>query len=100
MTIRYLGLALFIFSVFLLGCLSLSRYAPTAPLSEVPFRMLARNRLRLRVAAVGRLRMQVVLTLALGGAAIWIILATAHGPDDKKWAYGALGTVLGYWLKG
>jgi hypothetical protein len=44
--------------------------------------------------------MQVVLTLALGGAAIWIILATAHGPDDKTWAYGALGTVLGYWLKG
>ena len=100
MTIRYLGLALFIFSVFSLGCLSLSRYAPTAPLSEVPFRKLARNRLRLRVAAVGRLRMQVVLTLALGGAAIWIILATAHGPDDKKWAYGTLGTVLGYWLKG
>jgi hypothetical protein len=44
--------------------------------------------------------MQVVLTLALGGAAIWIILATAHGPDDKTWAYGALGIVLGYWLKG
>jgi hypothetical protein len=44
--------------------------------------------------------MQVALTLALGGAAIWIVLATAHGPDDKKWAYGTLGTVLGYWLKG
>lgn len=99
MTIRYLGLAVFISGVFLLGCLSLSRYAPTAPPSEVPFRMLARNRLRLRVAAVGRLRLQVVLTLALGGAAIWIICATAYGPDDKTWAYGALGTVLGYWLK-
>lgn len=100
MTIRYLGLALFISSIFLLSCLSLSRYAPTAPPSEVPFRMLARNRLLLRVAAVGRLRMQVVLTLALGGMAIWTILAMAHGPDDKKWAYGTLGTVLGYWLKG
>jgi hypothetical protein len=100
MTIRYLGLTLFIFSVFVLGCLSLSRYAPDAPLSEVPSRMLARNRLRLRVAAVGRLRMQVVLTLALGGAAIWIITATEHGPDDKKWAYCTLGTVVGYWLKG
>ena len=99
MTIHYLGLALFISSVFLLGCLSLSRYAPTAPLSKVPFRMRARNRLRLRVAAVARLRMQVVLTPALGGAAIWIILATAHEPDDKKWIYGTLGTVLGYWLK-
>jgi hypothetical protein len=43
--------------------------------------------------------MQVILTLALGGAAIWIISATAYGPDDKTWAYGALGTVLGYWLK-
>ena len=100
MTFRYLGLALFIFSVFLLGCLSLSRYAPDAPQSEVPFRTLARNRLRLRLAAVGRLRMQVVLTLALGGAAIWIIMGTEYGPDDKKWAYGTLGTVVGYWLKG
>ena len=100
MTIRYLGLALFILSVFVLGCLLLSRYAPTAALSKVPFRSLATNCLRLRVAAVGRSRMQVVLTLALAGAAIWIILATTHGPDDKKWAYGTLGTVLGYWLKG
>jgi len=99
MTIRYLGLALFISSVLLLGSLSMSRFAPTALPSEVPFRMLARNRLRLGVATVGRLRMQVVLTLALGGAAIWIILATAYRPDDKTWAYGARGTVLGYWLK-
>jgi hypothetical protein len=99
MTIRYLGLALFIFSVFVLGCLSLSRYAPTAPLSKVPFRLLARNRLRLRMAAAARLRMQVVLTLVLGGTAIWIIIAAEHGPDDKKWAYGTLGIVLGYCLK-
>ena len=61
--------------------------------------MPARNRLRLRVVATGRLCMQVVLTLTLGGTALWIILATAHAPDDKKWAYGALGIVLGYRLK-
>jgi hypothetical protein len=51
-------------------------------------------------AAVTHLRMQVALTLALGGAAMWIIVAKEHGPDDKKWAYGTLGTLLGYWVKG
>ena len=51
-------------------------------------------------AAVTHLRMQVALTLALGGAAMWIIVAKEHGADDKKWAYGTLGTLLGYWVKG
>ncbi len=100
MTIRYLGLALFIFSLLVLGCLSLSRYAPNVPRSEVRLRRLARGLLYDHWAAVTHLRMQVALTLALGGAAMWIIVAKEHGADDKKWAYGTLGTLLGYWVKG
>jgi hypothetical protein len=37
--------------------------------------------------------------LAIGGAAIWIIVVAADGLDDRRWAYGTLGVVLGYWLK-
>jgi hypothetical protein len=99
-TSQNLGLALFFFSALVLGCLSFSRYAPDMPRSEVRARMLARKLLSDHLAIGGRLRMQLVLTLALGGAAIWIIVAAEHGPDDKKWAYGTLGTLLGYWLKG
>jgi hypothetical protein len=98
-TIRYLGLALFIFSLLVLSCLSLSRYAPNVPRSDVRLRRLAMGLLYDHWSSVTRLRTQMALTLALGGAAIWIIVATEHGPDDKKWAYGTLGTLLGYWVK-
>lgn len=40
-----------------------------------------------------------VLTLEMGGAAIWIIFVAEHQSDDKTWAYGTLGMLLGYWLK-
>jgi len=97
-TIQLLGLALFILSVMVLGCFSLSRYAPNAPPSEVGDRILAKSSLYHRWAAAARLRIQLVLTFAMGGAATWIIVVE-HGPDDRKWAYGTLAMLLGYWLK-
>lgn len=100
MTIQFLGLALFLLSVMVLGCFSLSRYAPNAPPSEVGDRILAKSFLYHRWATAARLRIQLVLTLAMGGAAIWIIVVAEHGLDDKKWAYGTLAMLLGYWLKG
>jgi hypothetical protein len=99
MTLQYLGLALFICSVLVLGCFSLSRYAPNAPPAEVNDRALAKSFSYHRWAKAARFRIQFVLTLAMGGAAIWIIVAAKHGTDDKTWAYGTLGMVLGYWLK-
>jgi hypothetical protein len=100
LTVQFLGLALFIFSVLVLGCFSLSRFAPTAPPSEVTDRSLAKSFLYHRWAAAARLRIQLVLTLAMGAAAIWIIVVAEHGLDDKKWAYGTFAMLLGYWLKG
>jgi len=99
MTMQYLGLALFISSVLVLGCFSLSRYAPNAPPAEVNDRILAKSFMYHRWAEAARFRIQLVVTLAMGGAAIWIIVAAKHGPDDKTWAYATLAMILGYWLK-
>jgi len=40
-----------------------------------------------------------VLSLGLFGVAIYIILSTSFDEKGKHWAYGILGTILGFWLK-
>ena len=97
MTAQYLGLALFLFSVIVLACFSFFSIRPYCP-SCVP--RLAKTPLPRRAAAISRLRVQMGLTVGLGGAALWIILAARHGPDDAGWAYVTLATLLGYSLKG
>ena len=99
MTIQYLGLLLFLVSAMVLGCFSLSRYAPNAPPVEMRDRARAKSFLYHRWAAAPRLRIQLVLTLAMGGAAIWIPVVAKHGSDDRTWVYGTLAMLLGYWLK-
>jgi hypothetical protein len=32
-------------------------------------------------------------------AALYAILSRKYGADAQKWAYGTVGTLLGYWLK-
>lgn len=39
-----------------------------------------------------------VITATLLCAALWIILSQQYGSDEVKWAYGILGTLVGYWL--
>jgi hypothetical protein len=46
-----------------------------------------------------RLLMQAIVSLAALGAALFIILTHEFGPDSKRWAYGSVGMVVGYWLK-
>jgi len=43
--------------------------------------------------------MKIVVTLLIGGAAVFVILSKRYGPKDKHWAYATAGTILGYWLK-
>jgi ABC-type sulfate transport system permease subunit len=43
--------------------------------------------------------MKQAISLALLAASIYIILSSRFGPKDKHWAYGTVGTLLGYWLK-
>ncbi len=44
--------------------------------------------------------MQVIVTLLVLFAGLYVILNPHYAADDKKWAYGIVGTVVGYWLKG
>lgn len=42
--------------------------------------------------------MQIIITLVILGASLYIILSKKYDADVQKWAYGAIGTVIGYWL--
>ena len=46
------------------------------------------------------LAMQVVVSLVVLTAGLYVILAQSYALDDKKWGYGIVGTVIGYWFKG
>jgi len=43
--------------------------------------------------------MQMLITLMVLGAALYVILSKQYGDAEQKWAYGAIGTLLGFWLK-
>ena len=40
----------------------------------------------------------VVVTIPVLGCALYVIVAPVYQETDKKWAYGAVGTLLGFWL--
>jgi hypothetical protein len=43
--------------------------------------------------------MAVLVSLAVLGAALFVILSHNYEGASEKWAFGAVGTLLGYWLK-
>ena len=43
---------------------------------------------------------QVIVSFAILGAVLYMILSKQYTANDTKWAYGIVGTVIGYWLKG
>jgi hypothetical protein len=46
-----------------------------------------------------RLGMQVAVSLIVSGGSLYIIVSQSYDSKDKHWAYGAAGTILGFWLK-
>jgi hypothetical protein len=44
--------------------------------------------------------MPVVVSLAFLLAGLFVILSKRYQPSERHWAYGAVGTIAGYWLKG
>jgi hypothetical protein len=46
-----------------------------------------------------RLAMQIAISTVILGAGLWVILSGRYPPDAGRWAAGAIGTVMGYWLK-
>jgi hypothetical protein len=51
------------------------------------------------ISDYSRLGMQVIVSLVILGGALFIILSERYDPKDKHWAYGSVGTILGFWLK-
>jgi hypothetical protein len=45
------------------------------------------------------LELKVVLTIGAAVAALFVILTKWYGPQEKHWAFGTLGLLLGYWLR-
>lgn len=42
--------------------------------------------------------MQIIISLVVLVASLYIILSKKYDNDVQKWAFGAIGTVIGYWL--
>jgi hypothetical protein len=42
---------------------------------------------------------QVIVSLATLGAALHVLISKQYASNDTQWAYGIVGTVIGYWLK-
>ena len=47
-----------------------------------------------------RTTMQVAISVVLLGAALVIIFQNQSNSDAQKWAFGMIGTIVGFWLKG
>lgn len=41
-----------------------------------------------------------IVSLVFGGGALWAMLSAKSTDEQKHWAAGIIGTVVGYWLKG
>jgi hypothetical protein len=47
-----------------------------------------------------RVIMQIVFSLALFSASLFVVLAARYDQSSKHWAFGSIGTIIGFWLKG
>jgi hypothetical protein len=42
---------------------------------------------------------QVIISVLLVGASVFVILSNRYGEKEQHWAYGTIGTLIGFWLK-
>lgn len=42
---------------------------------------------------------QIIITVAVLGSALFVILSNGYDDAEQKWAFASVGTILGYWLK-
>lgn len=48
-------------------------------------------------------KIRLIVSIAVTGivlcSALYVILISTHSEESQKWAFGSVGTVIGYWLK-
>ncbi len=73
------------------------------PGSDIPALTPAARKAELAEAAARLDRLnayvRIFVSLLVVGAALYVILSKGYGDAEQKWAFGAVGTGLGYWLK-
>jgi hypothetical protein len=50
-------------------------------------------------SGVVQLSMIILISLIVLASGLYVILSGAYADSEQKWAYSAIGTVLGFWLK-
>jgi hypothetical protein len=45
------------------------------------------------------LYMPIVVSILVLASALWMILSKRYDANALKWAYGTVGTIIGYWMK-
>jgi len=53
-----------------------------------------------RALAAAAPAMQILLSLTLVSAGLFMILSGHYDPNSQHWAFATIGTVVGFWLKG
>jgi hypothetical protein len=43
--------------------------------------------------------MQVIISIALLASGLFVVLSHEYGATEQHWAYGSMGTVVGFWLR-
>ena len=53
------------------------------------------------VAAVLTMRewVQIIVSVVLLVASLFVVLSPKYEPKDKHWAYGTIGVLVGFWLR-
>ena len=46
-----------------------------------------------------RVIVQIVVSVLLAALSLFVIRSERYGPTSRHWAYGAVGVLLGFWLK-
>jgi hypothetical protein len=47
-----------------------------------------------------KMTMQIVVTVSLLSSCLLVVLSSGYDPNSKHWAFGMLGTLVGFWLRG
>lgn len=97
-----LGLILFIFAVTALIILKLPQFLAAV----LEFFSVNRNSRNIpserefnQTTASTRLWVTIVITLVVLFSGLYIILFRSDNVESQKWAFGAVGTIIGFWLK-
>lgn len=87
---------LFIFTIAALVILRVHGVFSRFGIIDMGLRQMITGRL---VGGGYRIFMEIVVSLTVLASALYIILSGNFDEGSQKWAFGAVGSIIGYWLK-